>query len=255
MTYPATNETSFEVQGEHFEINISIVILMYVLGLYIQIRIIMVSIEEKSKTWVLDIFHAVVMTNLFAIRIPFVVVGLISPNSFVAIESWICYIFTFYFAYGLNSMGSHSLIIAMFKYVFIVHSMKARAYGEDKIKNIFIFVKFALPLFFAIVFMINSYLHDMGNFQECFNPSGISRDHSTLNGHVVGSITGRNKEIEQYVVYLKIMIGFFQALLSLVTVVNVVEAALYFQIFKKLKRLVFYLRNIFDSFVIKLIYL
>ena len=110
-------------------------ILLYGIGFFIQVRNITICIAEKSKTWQIDIFHAIVMTIVFACRIPFMAIVYLSPSSFLSIGSWICYIFAFEFTFAFHSINSHSLIIAIMKYVYIVHAMRARLFGEIRLNR------------------------------------------------------------------------------------------------------------------------
>ena len=237
--HPVANDTMLELLSTPSTYHILAQILLYGLGLFIQIKNITICITEKSKTWQIDIFHAIVMTIVFACRIPFMAVVYLSPNSFFGIGSWICYIFAFEFSFGAHSIASHSLIIAIMKYVFIVHAMKARSFGEEKIKKIFFFINSALPLILSINFMITSDFHRSGNLRTCFNPS-IEKDASDnvepALFYTFGNIIGEMKFQETTIFYLKLAIGVFQTLVTLLTVSNAVEALFYFMIFKAMKR-------------------
>ena len=239
MYHPAANDTMLEISSAPSTFHILVQILLYGLGLFIQIKNITICIAEKSKTWQIDIFHAIVMTIVFAIRIPFMAVVYLSPNSFLSFGSWICYIFAFEFSYGAHSIASHSLIIAIMKYVFIVHAMKARSFGENKIKKIFFFINLALPLILAINFMITSDFHQSGNLRICFNPS-IRKD-TSYNAepalfYTFGNIIGDMRFQETTTFYLQLGLGIFQTLVFLLTGSNLVEAIFYFLIFKAMKR-------------------
>ena len=129
------------------------------------------------------------------------------------------------------------------KYVSIVHAMKARVFGENKIKKIFFFINLALPLILAINFMITSDFHRSGNLRTCFNPS-IEKDPSDnvepALFYTFGNIIGETKDQETTMFYLQLALGIFQTFVTLLTGSNVVEALFYFMIFKSMKRLVSY---------------
>ena len=131
MYPPVTNDTMQEIPTAASAIHVIVQILLYALGFFIQIKNISICIAEKSKTWQIDIFHAVVMTISFPCRILFMAVVYLSPNSFLSIGSWICYIFAFEFTFAFHSINSHSLIIAIMKYVSIVHAMKISSDVKD----------------------------------------------------------------------------------------------------------------------------
>ena len=241
MYHPAANDTMPEIPSAPSAFHVLVQILLYGLGLFIQIKNISICIAEKSKTWQIDIFHAIVMTISFACRIPFMAVVYLSPDSFLSIGSWICYIFAFEFTFAFHSINSHSLIIAIMKYVYIVHAMKARMFGENKIKTIFFFINLALPLILTIDFMITSDFHRSGNLQTCFNPR-IEKDASynvePAFFYTFGNIIGELKHQETAVFYLQLALGIFQTLVTLLTGSNLVEALFYLMIFKTMKRLV-----------------
>ena len=64
---------------------------------------------------------------------------------------WFCFVYE-YFAHttGLY-LGTFSLFTAAMKYWFIVHNAKAREYGEEKAKKLFMLLHLALPILMAAV--------------------------------------------------------------------------------------------------------
>ena len=242
MNYTASNETSIDIPYGPSSFHISVQIFLYAIGLFIQIKNIMVCKREKSKSWQIDISHAVVMTIAFTVRIPFMAVSYLSPNIFADIGSWMCYIFAFVFSFGVNSVASHSLIVAILKYVFIVHTMKARSFGEDKMKRLFLFINFLLPLILAINFMIISNVRESGNLKTCFNPSieeDIPYDAEPYNPYYMfGYAIATFAQEKSLIFYLQLALGIFQTIATLATGTNIVEAVFYFLIFKAMKRYV-----------------
>ena len=166
---------------------------------------------------------------------------------------WICAFECAHFKCA-HSITSHSLIIAILKYVFIVHAMKARSFGEDKIKKIFFFISVVLPLMLAINFMIISDFHRSGNLRTCFNPTiekDTSHDFEPAFFYTFGNIIGETKDQETIMFYLQLALGIFQNLVTLLTASNVVEALFYFMIFKAMKRWVPYQNKLLCDIYLK----
>ena len=151
MNYSATNETSIDLPNTSSTIYIIFPILLYAIGLFINIKNIIVCKTEKSRTWQIDISHAVVMSIVFAVRIPIMAATYLLPKSFLHSGRWICHMLAFVFSFGAGSINSHSLIVAIMKYVSIVHAMKVRSFGEDKIKKIFFLVTIAVQTTFQFI--------------------------------------------------------------------------------------------------------
>ena len=85
-------------------------ILIFCVGLFIHIKIIQVSYVEKSKTWMMQITHAVTTSILFGFLSPFTALTHIVANLSSYIGSWICYVASFIIFYGIFwfSLYTHS---------------------------------------------------------------------------------------------------------------------------------------------------
>ena len=178
------------------------------------------------------------MTIALTIRIPFMAVAYLSPNIFSDIGSWVCYISAFVFAFGTHSVASHSLIVAILKYVFIVHTMKARVFGEEKIQRLFLYINFVLPLIIAIIDnMITSDFRQSGILDTCFNPSTEKDLPYNVEPHnayyMFGNIIGKFEKEKTSFFYLQLVLVIFQTVAFLTTGTNIVEAVFYFRYSKQ----------------------
>ena len=64
---------------------------LFCLGLYFQVRTILVCIEEKNKTWHLHIAYSIVMTIYYGYTIPFYAISYFIPSLGTYVGNWICY--------------------------------------------------------------------------------------------------------------------------------------------------------------------
>ena len=84
----------------------------------------------------MHISHSIVITFYYGLQVPFQAITYFVPHLSSHIGSWICYIAAFNSFYGFQELTAHSLWIALEKYILIVHHLKARVFGEDKIEKI-----------------------------------------------------------------------------------------------------------------------
>ena len=241
MTLPISNETHFktlDALDATSIVNISLQVIFFCIGLFAQIKIIKVCKVEKNKTWQIHIFHSIIMTIVFASRITFLAIGYIMPSLFITIGSWICHLLKFVFFYGFISIASNSFVIASMKFVFIVHAMRALAFGESRIKNIF----FWANLLFPFILSLDSPFHDFQNdvyVNKCLNPELWTN--STFENVQTITIYARNWiEIEfqdpNFGIYIKLALQIFRFLVVIIVACNFAEGLIYYKIFKVMKR-------------------
>ena len=113
---------------------------IYVAGMYFHYRIIKVSLKDKDMSWQLDIIYSVariVQTSLvyFLFAVTYMV-----PNLSLITGKWFCYASKMIMYYNSIVGINFTLMVAILKYVVIVHWQKARAFGHDKIKKLFSFL-------------------------------------------------------------------------------------------------------------------
>ena len=109
-----------------FIITNTVLAVLFLIGLYLQIKVIVVSKLEKDVTWRIDICHSVVMITLFCFRILFEMIMYIIPSLHQYTGNWICYVGYFAILNGYLSVVSHSLVISIYKYVLILHQERIR---------------------------------------------------------------------------------------------------------------------------------
>ena len=192
-------------------------VLMFGIGLYIQLKTILICQEEKSKTWHIHIVHAIVLIIIFGYDIIFLNIVEWYPEIFIVTGQWPCYVFAFIDIYGATSIGLNTLIVAIMKHLFIVYALKAMLI-ESKIQNFFIFVHTLFPLVVAIVIIVAYDFNGSDEYySKCLNPTQES------------VIVDSGNEQSMFVIII-------QMIFAIVVGSNVLEAFFYYQIFKTMKR-------------------
>ena len=129
-----------------FTATITTLLVFFFVGLYIQIKIIIVSLREKSVNWKVNIVHSIVMMIFFGVRILFEIITYFIPALHKYTGSWFCYVTLFLNQFGLASLLSHSLIVAIYKYIYVMHNDFILSIGENKAGSISAWISIAMPL-------------------------------------------------------------------------------------------------------------
>ena len=135
-----------------FTATITTLLVFFFIGLYIQIKIIIVSLREKSVNWKVNIVHSIVMMIFFGVRILFEIITYFIPALHKYTGSWLCYLTLFLNQFGLASLLSHSLVVAIYKYVYVMHNDFILSIGENKAGSISAWISIAMPLVLGISF-------------------------------------------------------------------------------------------------------
>ena len=140
------DQIQFECLNDSF---VNLLILFFI-GLYLQIKIIKVSIETKGVNWKVDIQHSIIMIVFFSVRICFEMVTYFIHALHQYTGNWYCYIILFVNQFGMVSVFFHSLIIATYKYIYGIHNTCVRSTGEDKANLISGWISIIISAVFAI---------------------------------------------------------------------------------------------------------
>ena len=95
--------------------------IIYFVGLALQIRIIIISIQDRDMMWKINTSHSIIMTIYYAVQIIIQTVTHIVPNLSKYSGSWFCTFLLFSNLYGMVSIVGHSLFTAAHKYVFVIN--------------------------------------------------------------------------------------------------------------------------------------
>ena len=221
-------------------IHIILQALIFGTGLFIHRKTIQVQVEEKHRTWRMHVFHAGMLTVFFGFSISFGAIIRILPSLASYTGSWICYIASFNTFYGYHAVLGHSLWISIEKYIFIVHSLKARAFGEQMVEKIFFLVDLIVPGLLTTAAMITTDYQTRSELKNCFDGAiehyEQQNTSSSLSDKFIFcdvSMYSNNHWIVPYVVQLLCVSRFT---INLITGFNMVEGFFYYKIFKTMKR-------------------
>ena len=241
MISPAQNETNIEALQATSILNISFQVVLFCIGLLAQIKIVLVCYADKNKTWKIHIFHAIATTLIFATRIIFKAVMDISPYVCIIIGSWIGHIYNFVSLYGFIAISCHTLVIAIMKFVFCVHAMKARAFGESRIENIFLWINILFPLILCMEVLLTnkslSYNHVYVNKcvdRELWTNSTV--DNTPSIHKLLKYPFENNLEVPKVALLIQIALRILLAAGIIISGSNLIEGVLYYKIFKAMKR-------------------
>ena len=238
--YEAGDESVTQDSDASYIVHSVIQCLLLIIGVYLQFKIVHVCNVERNKTWRVQIFHAIVLTIHFAIRVPFQAITHFVPNLSSHIGSWVCYIGALNNFFSLQEISSHSLWVAIEKYIFIVHHIKARGFGNNRIEKIIFWVHVAYPCLGSTIAMLTTNHETRADVKSCF---GFT-DEVVLSNST--STSGRRNfflcDVSGFAetsLSLSYVIQFFcvcRTLTNWVVVTNLPEAFFYYKVFKTMKR-------------------
>ena len=121
-----------------------IVLCLYGVGIFLHVKIIKASQEEKSLTWKIDISHSITVLILHAHFIYIYTITYLTPGLVLFTGEWLCYISEVMLQYSAYYLMGHSMIISMLKYVIVVYDEKIRQV-KDEVKRIFFWINIFHP--------------------------------------------------------------------------------------------------------------
>ena len=218
------------------------------IGLYLQIKIIKAIRREQAMAWEINMCHSIVMIVHFLCSISIETTTYIMPSLSRYTGMWFCYFASFIRGYGASAIIMHSLVVSIYKYIFIVHDEAVRKYGKDKTKKLLFWIILILPVFASVSFMWRPYLH-IGE------DSAINRCGLHQYPHI-----NRTKALESIGDWLKLaffcsiddndvkngfdyfldvsnqVYCFVQSVVGIVITANILEIFFYWKIFRYMKR-------------------
>ena len=212
-------------------------IVLYVIGLLINIRVISVCwrSRENIKTWQLHILYSLVCTIHFCFIIPFSLISNTIPHLSRYAGEGACYFSSLTIMFDTWIIHINSLMIALVKYIFIVHWDSALLFGHTKIQWIVLAISIAIPIYIAVV---NTLLKDFGVFKilkSCFGSQNFETDENIE--IKTYSLCSMEKEKFGYAAQVVLQIVCVSTkILSFLISTNMGEAFFYYKTFKKMKR-------------------
>ena len=220
-------------------------VLIYLVGLYLQIKIIMIAKHDKDTTWKIDISHSIVMIIYYAFIISIETTTHVIPNLSHFTGSWFCYFTLYLKLYGLISITVHSLYVSIHKYIFIVYQDKVNNFGKEKARQISFWIYILHPAVFAITWMVRPHYRAIASINRCHglqSQEDSKEANETIGGLAqrlffcgLGNYDGYNSF--DYFIYLANQFYcFLQTVVILIVAGNIIEIFIYKKIFHWMKR-------------------
>ena len=123
----------------------TIITVMYVIGLYLNIKILIVSRKEKSMTWKIDFAHSIILIVLFTYNPLIHSLTYYVQDIYLVTGTSFCYVAKVVSHFLIVYVGAHSMIIAALKYIVIVYGEKLDRFKE-KIIEAFFYINIVYPI-------------------------------------------------------------------------------------------------------------
>ena len=220
--------------------------IIFLVGLYLQIKIIISSNVEKGVTWRIDMCNSIVMILYYSFRILLEIIIYFVPVLHVYTGKWFCYVALFFNVFGAISVSSHSLVVSVYKYVFIVHHDLIGYIGVDNASLISFWASLILPAVLAVSFVARPTIPSYASIFNCLEMK------VEISAHVNESTTEMIKkgffcgfddfsDVRYGVIdYVMNIVNMFGCLLTIMVAifitVNIMEAFLYQRIFYFIKK-------------------
>jgi hypothetical protein len=160
---------------------------------------------------------------------------------------WFCYTSKALTLLGNTQVTGHSFIIAMMKYVIIVHYERVAKFGKHKIKTIFFWINLVYPIYMMVAFTIVNpdFLFVYGSISqanrclgksEIFSNQDTNRTLTRLHNLCEMDAPLRNFSVEYVIHICRTAICWFHVILFYCNFWNLLEVFIYCRIFIFMKR-------------------
>ena len=112
---------------------------IFTIGVFLQVKVIIVLKRDQAMAWEINLLHSVVMIVHYSFVLIFNAVDYIQIAFYhyqLFHYSMFRYLVFSVMCFGMSEMGFHSLYIAMYKYIFIVHRETVIRIGEQRTKKL-----------------------------------------------------------------------------------------------------------------------
>ena len=226
-----------------------LVLCLYSLGIYLHSKIITTSKRDKEMTWKLDIVNSTVLSFHYGHVLIMKGITYLIKDLYVYTGSWFCYLSKVITISGNALVTGHSLIIALMKYTMIVHHIKVRGYGQDKVKKIFLCINIIYPIyiqcFFHIVRPDFLFVYDsISQANRCLGKSDLmasddsNKTATKLHGICKLDVPSDPISAEFFLYLFRTGICWFHIVIVYFNVFNITEAFVYCAIFSFMRRFV-----------------
>ena len=227
----------------------AILIAIFLLGLYLQIQIIILLKREKGVTWRVDMCNSIVMIFFYSFRISFEMVSHFIPVLHPYTGKWFCHATLIINMFGAIFVVSHSLIISVFKYFYIVHQDLIRYIGVNKSSLASFWFSLLLPAVLTLLFVVRPTVPSYSSIYNCLgmeaeksihvNESSVQKI-KTLVFCGFDNFPDNGYGLMDYFINIINMMGCFLTIVVMLAIIaNIAEAFFYHRIFSFIQRYIF----------------
>ena len=244
--------TKLNMNGnEHVDLELITIIIVFlatllvgIVGIFLNIKIIKVSLKEKEITWKLDVSNSVVLIVHFSNLIFTYVFNYGFKNAYWYPGEWFCQLTNVSIYLGVLSISQHSLIISSLKYLIIVHWENVRNYGREKMINMFLWINLMHPWITVMLHLcirptfFNDY-DEFAQFHRCFGvASNITESRSSIWTFEFCDFSqpSSNDYFDYSIYFFRTTFCGLHIVLLYVVTMNILEAVFYIRIFRLFRR-------------------
>ena len=212
------------------------------IGELINIKLLMV-IRNQTKNLLTDVTKVFVisqMTGQPILEFIGTTTNLIYPVDEILGE-WFCTLSWFFTNFFVRVLLYNSFIVAVMRYVFIIHDRKVAAYGKEKIKNFFLYLTIGIPLLHMVLKLPEN--ASMFSFiRKCYGDEHkvFLVSTSTLNDLSSSFWTLESYSLDEFgnifIDIMKKICKVLEAILFLLMGFNISEGVIYFKLFLHMNR-------------------
>ena len=231
-----TNSSEHNLAGE---ITVALTgICLYIIGVYLHVKIIIASKRDKEMTWKMDITNSVMIIIMYTNAIFMHTITYMIPDLHLYTGKWFCYVEMFISCYLITYQIRHSTVIAMLKYIIVVRDDKARDFGRERIIQLFFWINLLHPTIEMALHLIvrPDFLWAYGGLQQINNCLGNTENPTKL--HTLCYLTQplNQYSFEYTVSILRQIICWLHVIIFYVLLWNLLDVFLYYKIFTYARR-------------------
>ena len=194
--------------------------------------------------WDINLTHSIVMIIHYIFGILLENITYIIPNLGEHIGIWFCYCALFIKLYGVSVINLHSLSVAIYKYMFIVHNEPIRRFGEGKMKKLLFCVNIVLPIIASLSFGFRPNFLAFSSINKCGYQKylGLSNGPAKEPTRFLPSFfCGIDDDVQvtalhYFIYYTTQLYCFMQNIVAMCVFTNFIELLCYLKIFRHMKR-------------------
>ena len=213
--------------------------ILFIIGVYLQIKMIFIEQDEKGLTWKCHIYLGAVMLIYYpsGIFMHSAAQFLHPLSDFTGV--WLCYVASYLKIIGIFHIYGHSFITATSKYIFIVHRKEIAEFGRPKAQNLLFWFYVVFTWCLSISLIPNPTVIDVHpEYSACFRTAAEEEKKANLAYYLSCPFEPvKQNDLFMFFVYVTTeCFCFLEAIILWVSFCNLPEAFLYYKIFQCIYR-------------------